>query len=253
SLYFKMKAINKYSSMLGLSFYIYYTTSFIYDEMGRIRIGLATAIAYYYFFKIEEKQNKIYILIVIFLGITIHSSIFFMLILPFFYKLKLNRKVLASILLISILIGFLFTPKTIAYIMIYIKKMSIPGVSNSNLTNLYEAIPRKISMRDLFLLIVGSKIIYDYTDIKNKEKYFKVIALNYYLGILIFFLFRNILILSTRGSEVMLASEFLLIPYLIKNLKKIEKLLAIILIVLYYGYLYFKIVLNQPYYPYNFI
>lgn len=250
SLYFKGKAIGKYSPLIGLSTFIYYTTSYIYDDLGRIRIGLATSIAYYFLYKIIEKKSKFYILLILALGILIHSSILLMLIIPFIYKLKMNRKILISVLIIAVILGFLLTPKTISKIIEEIEYLKLPIISNSNLTNLYEATPRKASIRDIYFIFISSFLIYKYSYLKDKYLYFKIIFLTYFWGIIIFFIFRNIIILSTRGSEVMLASEFLLIPYLVKDLKIINKFIAIILIIIYSGYIYFTMVMKQPYYPY---
>lgn len=250
SLYFKARAIRKYSPLMGLSVFIYSVTTYIYDDLGRIRIGLATSIAYYFLYKIVEKKSFIYIILILALGITVHSSILLILIIPFIYKLKFNRKLLISILVISIICGFLLTPKIISNFLRSLKYLNIPIISNSNLTSLYEAIPRKISIRDLFLIFISSLLIYKYTYLQDKYLYFKIIFLNYFWGVIIFFLFRNIIIISTRGSEVMLASEFLLIPYLVRDLKQINKIIAITIIAIYSGYLYFRVVMKEPYYPY---
>lgn len=233
ALLFKLGSILRYSLYPVLSLLFYYLSFFQSDELGRIRIGLATAIVLY---NIKLLQRKKFVGVVLITSL-IHQTTLLYLLPYMFRKIKLKKKTYWLILVLSILIGNINLMKYFDYILILAQR--IPGFRA--VTAIY--IGSNLEKVGLSLIMLP-KIFFISMLLYNKDKleryqYFKNLFTVYYIGILIYFGFNSIRSIATRGSEVLLCCEFLLLPYLIKVGKnQYEKIFIILLLVGYYLYIF---------------
>lgn len=222
----KLKGIVDYSLYPFISLVFYYYSYYYSDDMGRIRIGIASAIMLFAIRYLEQKKFLIYITI----AILLHKSTITYIILYFFYKLNLNKKQYIILFFIS----FILSVIDMSVIRVILSK--IPYLNSTIIE--YMAIFQKVGFtlymlpKILFMILFFSKFKY-----LSKFKYFRKLYSIYFLGNFIYFTFSSIQSFATRGSETLLCVEFIILPYLIKAFKdKIIRFLIFIILIIYYTY-----------------
>lgn len=234
AIYLKLKGIIEYSLYPFLSLVFYYYTYYAFDDMGRIRIGLASAIMIISIKYLNNKKFLFYMIIAFF----IHKSAILYIVLYFFYKLNLNTKQYMSLFFISLILSII----DISLIKGILNK--IPYLNSTIIDYMNEF--KKIG----FSLYMIPKIFFTLLFILRFETlskyiYFKKLFTIYFLVNFIYFSFNSIEGFASRGSEALLCVEFLVLPYLLKSYKdKIIKLMIFIVLVAYYFYIGRKYILG---------
>jgi hypothetical protein len=220
-------------SSFFLVLFLFYVVSIGY--LGSNRQLLAMSIGAFSFKYIEEKKFILFLLTVL-LAISFHISALIYFLFYAFNK-RINNTIIISCLCLSILIGYSFIPEYL-----FMKFSSIFGVlgtikSEFYLTETQNSIDNfKLStiglLKRLFLFII---LIFNYKKLDNTYIYFKLFFNTYFIGLIIYFLFNNsVIILISRGSLYFSVIECILIVYLFKLVtNRKEKLFLYILIITY--------------------
>lgn len=226
TIFFKLNSIYKYSIFPFVSLIFYYYSFYYIDDLGRIRIGIATAILIYSIRFLKEKKFFIFLII----AILFHKSSILYLIPHYFVSKKINKEKLIKILITSLFLSlfdwsyFFILLKNIDFfsstVVLYIDSIQRIGFTPYILSKLF------------FMLL----FIINFNKLKY-YKYFNELFIIYFIGNIFYFTFNSIKILATRGSEVFICIEFLILPYLLKTSKNVQiKFIIFIILVLYYLY-----------------
>ncbi len=227
AVYFKLKGIIEYSLYPFISLVFYYYTYYNFDDMGRIRIGLASAIMIISIKYLDDRKFLFYMIIAFF----IHKSAITYIILYFFYKLNLDRKKYALFLLLAILLSII----DISLLKGILNK--IPYLNSTVIEYMNELKKIGFSLYMIPKLFFMSLFILRFETL-SKYSYFKKLFAIYFLGNFIYFTFNSIEGFASRGSETLLCVEFLVLPYLLKSYKdKTIKVILFISLIAYYSYI----------------
>ncbi|MDM9282859.1 EpsG family protein [Providencia rettgeri] len=142
-----------------LSLLTFFCFGFYFDTLDRIRQFLAISI-FFFSFRFIQNKNLFSFIIFVILGITAHQS--FVLIIPFyfFYKLNINNKLLAAILLIIVPLSYLGLFNNLISIFLNI----IPIYAERYLSTIYTLSP-DIGLGFLFRALVIIFCVYYTKDI----------------------------------------------------------------------------------------
>ena len=227
AIYLKLKGIIEYSLYPFISLVFYYCSYYYSDDMGRIRIGIASAIMIFAIRYLEQKKFLLYVLI----AILFHKSAVTYLILYFFYKLNLNKKQYMILFFIS----FILSVIDMSIVRVILDK--IPYLNSTIIE--YMEIFQKIGFNLYMLPKIVFMILFFYKfKYLSQFRYFKKLYSIYFLGNFIYFTFNSIQSFATRGSETLLCIEFIILPYLLKAFKdKVIRFLIFIILITYYAYI----------------
>lgn len=250
ALFLKGKTILRDSKYIFCSLIIYYSNFFLLHEMTQIRAGVATGFFLLSIPSIESKKFKSFLLYMLF-AILFHISAVLYLPLFFLKDKSLNKKNYSLLLLIAIIISVLkFTfIDYLQYIPIaaiqnrydlYTGVMANGIISNSiNLFNLFSIIDLIICL----LLIKYSNIL------EERIPHFNIYAKTYIIGVSAFFIFSTFPPIAFRVKELMIVSQFIIIPFFIsftsKNKFFVRALIVFISFIFLYTNIHFKLV--KPY------
>lgn len=230
SVFFKLKSILTYSYYPILSLFLYYILFFYIDDMGRVRAGIASAIMIYAIKYLGKKRYLLFLLI----AFSFHKSMLLYIIIYILYKVKLTKKKMVYIFIISLVFSLIDFSKIIYFMSL------LPHIGST--ASLYLFSTKRIGFSPIMIV----KVFYLCLFFLNYEKlryykYFNELFLIYLIGNSIYFCFNSVIIIVTRGSEIFTCIEFILLPYLLKITNvKIYKIFILFCIISYFLYIRFK-------------
>ncbi|MEN5233469.1 EpsG family protein [Sphingobacterium faecium] len=257
---FKTAAILKYSEFIIPSLLVYYSNFFLLHEMTQIRVGVASGIFLLAVQYIYQKEKWKYFGC-IGLAILFHYSAVVYLPIYFLNANEINKKKYYSIIIISIVIGFLKIPfidylKYVPIETIQKKQELYSGVlemgimsTNINLFNVAVLI-------DIFICLI---FLYNCDFIAKKNRYFILFLKIYIVGLCSFYILASFPPIAFRIKELFIVSQFISIPFLFylfptRKSISISILILICLLFLYINtynthlvrdYDFFKIIYNS--------
>lgn len=252
----KFKVIKNNSIYIFLTLFLYYCLFFVRYDMGLVTQGIATAIIMYsYNYIIEEKPFK-FIFLVLMASLFHISAIIFM---PFYWVLKKDYTVK---FIVIVIVGSFFMAfssmfnQIFEYISVLIPRYSVYINNEASFE-----ISVNMFKRIIFLLIFTYTIKKYYRD----NKTYRIFLNMYFLGAVIYYVFKPFWILSDRGSIYFTLSEIFLWGIILKHYKGIIKRSILAFLIILYGlYSLNKAIdlddevlkmtsFNRAYIPYQFI
>jgi len=239
-------SFKKYSPNLYLSLLMFYTLSM--GVMGSNRQLIALAVCIYAIRFIIEKKPLIFFLLIL-IAISFHSTAYLFLIYYFLNK-SIKSKVFLLVLLTAIVIGTTQLP-----MIIFTKIGELIGGPISFKTSVYADSAKdimsegKVSIFGLVKrLLFLSFFYYNRKKLSEKLSYYNILLNGYFVGIVIYFLFANsLLIIVNRGSLYFNMMEPLLISsqlYILKG--KDFKFIAIIILLVFSIFFFFQSIAAYP-------
>lgn len=233
------------------TFLLYYSFAYLSYDMGRMRQGLALAICIFSIFYIQRRRLIKFLICILFAFLAHKSSIIFVLLYPL-ANFKFNKLFMVLTVLLSVVLSFMHVGKVLSSIL-----QNIPLISSYSgyftLDSEYFGFSFSISnLRRVLLFIVFICLI----DYKNRQNRLYLNA--FYLGTLIFYIFRDFFVISERLSYYYCCFEIFLIPLCINNKKPLNGIFWTLAIGLYSFYYFYETVtlnaddnFNKAYMPYN--
>ena len=216
--------------------------------LGSNRQLLALAICIYAIRFVVEKKPVIFFLLVL-LATTFHNTAFLFAIYYFINK-SIKPKVLVSVLLFAFIIG-----KTQLPVFVFSRIGDLFGGQILYRTVVY-ADSAKDSLADAKLSIIGlmKRLVflfffyYNRKQLREKLVYYNTLLNGYYIGIVIYFLFSNtLIILVARGSLYFNIMEPLLLASQLYILNGKElKLISIVLLLVFSIFFFFQSIAPYP-------
>jgi len=239
-------SFKRYTSNIFLSLLLFYTLSM--GVLGSNRQLLALAICIYAIRFVVEKKPVIFFLLVL-LATTFHNTAFLFAIYYFINK-SIKPKVLVSVLLFAFIIG-----KTQLPVFVFSRIGDLFGGQILYRTVVY-ADSAKDSLADAKLSIIGlmKRLVflfffyYNRKQLREKLVYYNTLLNGYYIGIVIYFLFSNtLIILVARGSLYFNIMEPLLLASQLYILNGKElKLISIVLLLVFSIFFFFQSIAPYP-------
>lgn len=249
SLILKYKTINKFSKLPIIAFSFYFLCFFIYNDFTQIRHGIAIAFCFYSLNFVSEKKPWKYLACVIMACLFHYSAIFF---LPVYFvkNMRIDKKRLVIIILLSFLISLL----DIKAIMLFINNNIIHSSYITNKLNLYTADGVGLfSYSNIFKIIFIFMYVYFVFDKEDLND--KICVNTYILGIVLFNILSSYSIVAYRVNAFFRMTEVILLSNYISKLPSIKyrKLNTIFTIgvVCYYVYKFVLIALDPNYLIYS--
>ncbi|MCK9401552.1 MAG: EpsG family protein [Bacteroidales bacterium] len=239
--YLIFKSFQRYSPYLYLSLMLFYTLSM--GVMGSNRQLIALAICIYALRYVIEKKT-IYFFLFIFLAASFHLSSF-LFITYYFINFKIKPSMLISFLGISIIIYIIgntqISTQAFSYLGHFMGDL-VSAKTSFYLDNAKDTFsggkPTIIGL--IKRLILFSIFSYNRKTLSEKLPYYNIMFNGYTLGILIYFIFANsLLVMISRGSLFFNIMEPLLISSQILIFKRKENKVAIIFILLVFSFFFF--------------
>lgn len=240
------KSFGRYTPNLYLSLLLFYTLSIGF--MGSNRQLIALAICIYAVRFIIDKKPFLFLLL-IFISVFFHTTA---LIFVIYYFLNRNIKpvVFLSILIFSFVIG-----KTQLPFFLFSSFGDLVGGQISNRTFAYTE-GAKDALSDASLSIIGlfkrlvflSIFYYNRRILREKLIYYNILLNGYFVGIVIYFLFANtLLIIVNRGSLYFTIMEPLLIASQMVLLKgKDTKLVGLLILLVFSVFFFYQSIASYP-------
>lgn len=244
SFYFIKETKYPYSSI-----FLYYCFTFLSYNMGRMRQGLALSICMFSLIFLFKKKN-IKFLITVLLAFFIHKSAIVFLLLFILYRIKFSKKLIISVSSITIIASLLHFDLIISK---YIFNNSLLTSYSDYLDNSSNYVYFDFSILSLkrFIFLIVFTIFIDYSNPRNK-----LYVNSYFVGTIIYYLFKDFPVLSERLSYYYSCFEILLIPLLLSKLK--GHIFGFIILISYGTYNFINVIsisaddwFNKPYIPYH--
>lgn len=219
SIIIKTNFIKKYTPYIFIAFFYYYSFIFHNSEMGQISNSLAIAILLLSIKYIRKRNFKKFLLIVLIATSIHYSAIVFMMAYLVNY-IKLNKKTLLILFIISLIIGMFNLNSFLLNIL-----NKLPEISPVSKAIRYLKIGKRTQRRGIggleilrFTIILFNIIFYKKVPFYYKNKYRLIFKL-YFVGILIFFALNSNAIFSRRFARPFMFLEGLILTYNIYSLK----------------------------------
>lgn len=240
------KSFNRYSPYFYLTLLLFYTLTM--GMMGSNRQLIALAICIYAIrFIVEKRPISFFILIAV--AISFHTTAFIFAI-YYFLDRDLRPRTFFIILISSFIIGMSQLP--------FLLFSFIGNISGGNIATkiIFYAADAKYSLTENKLTIIGlfkrlillSIFYYNHKKINKKLPYYNILLNGYILGIVIYFLFADsLLILVNRGSLYFNIMEPLLIASQVSILKgKESKTIAVVAVFILSIFFFFQSIATYP-------
>lgn len=241
--YIIFKTFNNLSPLPILSLLLFYSITIGLLGSNRQLISIALAMFSLNYVLVRKPIKFLFFILVAFLFHT--SAISFVIV--YFLNRDINKKYLLLFLFSSIVIGMTSIPQFIFDKFSLLLGSTSQMKANFYIENTYQN-EFQLSLIGLFRRLVFIFICYFfYNQITIKYQYYKLFFNIYFVGILIYFIFnQSLLILINRGSIYFNIMECLLLPFIVLILKKESRYLAYILIFLYSIIMFYQSIAIYP-------
>jgi hypothetical protein len=240
SLSFLFKGIKENSKYPFFSLFIYIIVFFIGYVFNVFRQGIVMSLFVFLLRDIEQRNFKKILLFSLF-GLSIHYSAIFILLSYFFYKLKISRKmyIVMSIVLITLI-------ATNGYWANLIVEFA-PEVLESKISAYMQDFKYGVDFLGVLQrILLLAPLFWYFPALKKSEVSFEGIFKLYFLGFIFYAFFSFQGMLATRLNMFFRILEIVILPYLlVLNIKKYEKYLIFIVIIIWATLLYLND-LRQP-------
>lgn len=251
--------IQRYADYLYVSLLLFFSTIFLRYDMGIIRQGAALSLTMYSIRYAKKRQWVPFVGFVV-LAILFHNSAMAFLVIWFVINKKIPRSVMLITVGVCVLVGF---TGVWAGIFGLLSRIPLPMMSRYITYFLNNSFYQPtLSITDLQTLVLFSAFLYfkkDY-DENEEDKIYSFLVNVYFIGTCLFWIFRQFYSFSGRGISYFYQVEILLIPALLKRIKRRGlRLLATALVCAYAFYYVYVVVhfdastswMNSSYIPYK--
>lgn len=220
--------INKYSNYVFVSVALYFAHFYLLKDMNQIRIGLSSAFLLFLIDSIYYKR-KFRSAAIILISLSFHLSSVISVFIPIVYYLR-SRRLYFFVLIASIFLGWL--GGGFYFVINYLPDLGDVTTKLSYYLN-DSRYNQSINFFDLVnvknILLISLLLVY-YNELKLKYKFFEVIFVFFYVGVVFRLAFIDFSIVSARVSAAITMVDIILIPYLISCFRYKSLLVFIVFI-----------------------
>lgn len=233
------------------TFMLYFSFTYLSYDMGRMRQGLALAICIFSVFYIFKRKLFKFTICMI-LAFLVHKPAIIFSVVYLLAKVRINKKFMMITALLSVICSFLHIDY---YFEIVMHKIPIISSYADYFTTGSEFFGFSFSISNFrrILLLILFIFMIDYENKRNR-----VYINSFYIGTLIFYVFKDFPVISERIGYYFCCFDIFLIPLCISNKKLWCEIGSALLIGLYGFYYFYNIIhiseddiFNKPYLPYK--
>ncbi|MGV2874574.1 EpsG family protein [Macrococcus capreoli] len=213
TLFIVYKTVKKYAVDSMLAMLVFYSLFYIVWIFSGIRQGFTLFAGLYLILYCFEKNKNITLIIGTLILTTVHISALVIIPIYFIAKLRINKAYLLVFFVISVFFSLLpFNPMIWILHNLNINERISKYGENDSLIN--------FDIQSLVRLILTVIVFLYFNSISNMNRTYYYLVRFYIIGIIFYFLFKDIELIAARLSLYSRTAEILLIPAMIELLKK---------------------------------
>lgn len=235
---------------------LYYSRMYLQFDMGIIRQGIALGITFWASTYIHKRQLKNFLLTVLFAACFHYSALFFVLAYPLAQR-EYSKKMIYTTSAVALVLTFTNFWNIIISLLSFLSQFGFAKYMHYVIDESYRAGSFDVfDLQRILMLVFFTEFIKRKEYDKEANTYLNM----YYIGTLLYYLFRTFSAISARGSYYFACYEIVLFPYVLKKVKSpYMRVLIVIGVILYAGIYTYKAVhqyaiadyYNLPYLPYS--
>lgn len=245
--------INKKSSRIYLSLFIYFTMFFLVYDMGQMRSSLAQAIGLIAILFYMNNKKKIAFVLILF-GMLFHSSEVILLLIFIIGDRKYSFKTIVLTYIGAVIFGQLLNLHYIGSVASKFPNSHLAMQINHYTTNPVFASKIGLSLNVIFDFFLLALILFIRWYKNLEDKKFNIMFNIYFIGICLYLVFNNYSVLGIRLGDYFRLILIVLIPFVINQIKnkKIKYLILFIFIGIFSTIVFRELTVNAHIYlPYK--